>query len=129
MEHSLSCSKGDFPTLRHNEVRDFTASLMSEVCPGVSIEPGLQQRNGEQLTGATAIRDDGARLDIAANGFWGAKRECAFFDVRVFNPYAPSNRESASMSSTYRMHERVKKRQYSQRILEVEHGTFTHLVM
>ena len=51
-----------------------------------------------------------------------------FFDVRVFSPYAPSNRQSASMSSTYRMHERVKKRQYSQCILEVEHGMFTPLV-
>ena len=129
VEHSLSCSMGGFPTLHHNEVRDFTASLMSEVCSGVSIEPGLQQLNGEQFTGASAIRDDGARLDLAANGFWGANRERAFFDVKVFNPYAPPNRQSASMSSTYRMHERVKKRQYSQRIQEVEHGTFTPLVM
>ena len=51
------------------------------------------------------------------------------FDGRVFNPYAPSNRQSASMSSIYRMHERVKKRQYSQCILEVKHGMFTPLVM
>lgn len=26
---------------------------------------------GEDLTGATAVVTDGARLDVAANGFWG----------------------------------------------------------
>ena len=33
---------------------------------------------------------DGARLDIAADGFWGSRFERAFFDAKVFNPYAPS---------------------------------------
>ena len=27
VEHALSCSRGGFPTLRHNEIRDITASL------------------------------------------------------------------------------------------------------
>ena len=38
------------------------------------------------LNGASANTDDGAWLDIAANGFWGGKFERAYFDVRVFNP-------------------------------------------
>ena len=42
VQHALSCPKGGFPTLRHNEVRDLTAQLMSEVCHDVSIEPHLQ---------------------------------------------------------------------------------------
>ena len=42
----------------------------------------------EALRGASANRQDGARLDIAANGFWGGTFERTYFDVRVFNPYS-----------------------------------------
>ena len=31
VEHDLSCSKGGFPIIRHNEIRDFTTSLILEV--------------------------------------------------------------------------------------------------
>ena len=74
----------------------------------------------------TAIRGDGARLDVAANGVWGGRFERAFFDVRVFNPSARSN--SGPISSVNRKHEQEKKRQYQQRIRLVEHSTFTPLV-
>ena len=93
VEHALSCAKGGFPILRHNEVRDLTANLMAEVCHDVCTEPHLQPLTGEHLTGASSITDDGARLDIAASGFWGGRYERAFFDVRVFNPHAPSNHQ------------------------------------
>ena len=86
VEHALSCPMGGFPILRHNEVRDLTAKLMSEVCHDVCIEPTLQQITGEALSGASAITEDGARLDVAANGFWGGCFERAFFDVRVLTP-------------------------------------------
>ena len=39
-----------------------------------------------------------------AQGFWGDRHQSAFFDVRVFNPLAPSNCRS-SLTSTYRQHE------------------------
>ena len=42
------------------------------------------------------------------NGFWG---ERTFLDVKVFNPYAPSNR-STTPRRIYRRHENVKKRSY-----------------
>ena len=51
-----------------------------------------------------------------------------FFDVYVFNPHATSNRQS-SLAATYRKHKGIKKRAYEQRIREVEHSTFTPLVM
>ena len=127
VDHSLSCSRGGLPTLRHNELRDLTASLLSEVCTNVAIEPPLQEFSGEELLGATANRDSGARLDIVADGFWGTSRERSYFDVRVFNPYATSNRQS-SLSSTYRSHEKEKKRLYLQRIRDVEHSSFSPLV-
>ena len=100
VEHALSCPKGGFPSIRHNEIRDLTANLLTEVCNDVCIEPELQPITGESLTGASSNVQDGVRLDIAANSFWGGRFERTYFDVRVFNPYAPSNQQS-SISSCY----------------------------
>ena len=61
-------------------------------------------------------------------GFWGGRFEKAFVDVRVFNPSAQSNRRGP-LSSVYRKHEQEKRRQYDQRVREVEHATFTPLVL
>ena len=58
----------------------------------VRIEPVLQPVTEEGVTGATANTQDRARLDIAANGVWGGTFERTYFDLRVFNPHAPSNR-------------------------------------
>ena len=77
------------------------------------------------LTGSSSNTQDGARLDIAANGFWGGWFERTFFDVRVFNPHAPSNRHP----HCYRRHEMEKKQQYGQRVREIEHASFTPLVL
>ena len=125
VSHALSCHMGGYPSIRHN---DLTADLLSEVCHCVSIEPHLQSAEGEDLRGASANTTDGARLDIAANGFWGGRFERAFFDVRVFNPHAPTNRR-LQLSSCYRSHENAKKPAYEQRIREVEHGSFVPLVL
>ena len=48
----------------------------------------------------------GARL---ASGFWGGWFQSSIFDVRIFNPYAPSNR-----SNPYRQHECAKRRAYEE---------------
>ena len=126
VEHALSCPKGGFPIVRHNEIRDLTANLLTEVCHDVCVEPTLQPITGETFSYATANSEDGARLDVAASGFWGGRFERAFFDVRVFNPHAPSNRQP--LPSCYRKHENLKKRAYEQRVREVEHGSFIPLV-
>ena len=127
VHHALSCPRGGFPAIRHNELRDLTASLLKETCHGVATEPSLQPISSETFDAATVNTQDGARLDIVANGFWGGAFERAFFDVRVFNPFAPSNRQS-SLAAAYRLHERLKKRHYERRIREVEHSSFTPLV-
>ena len=67
------CKTGGFPAVRHNEVRDITASLLSEVCHGVTVEPHLQPLSGESMSRSSAINEDGARLDVAAYGFWGGR--------------------------------------------------------
>ena len=126
IDHALSCHKGGFPTTRHNEIRDFTADLLSEVCHDVSVEPHLQPLSGEILSHSTANREDQARLDVKARGFWGPQ-QCAYFDVRILNPNTPSYR-ATQMSACYRRHEREKRRAYEQRVLEIEQGSFTPLV-
>ena len=79
VEHALSCLKGGLPIARHNEVRDTIAGWMSEVCNNTTIEPTLQLISGETLSHASAISEDGACLNIAADGFWGSSYERAFF--------------------------------------------------
>ena len=74
----------------------------------------------------TANRQDEARLDIRAQGFWGERQQDTFFDIRVFNPHAPSNRHTFP-TACYKKHEKEKRRAYDQRVREIEHGTFTPL--
>ena len=128
VSHALSCHMGGYPSIRHNEIRDLTADLLSVVCHGVSTEPHLQPVDGEVLRGASANNSDGARLDISASGFWGGRFERAFFDVRVFNPHAPTNRR-LQPAACYRHHENIKKRAYEQRVREIEQASFVPLVM
>ena len=61
-----------------------------------------------------------------ANGFW-ERGQKAYFDVKVFNPFAPTHC-SVSLPQCYRRAELEKKRKYEERIHEVEHGTFSPLV-
>ena len=123
VDHALSCPTGGLPTVQHNELRDFTAQVMTEVCHNVCTEPPLQPLSGEILSRATATTEDEARLDISAQGFWGNRYQRAFFDVRVFNPNTPTYRK-LQLTSAYRRQEREKQLKYEQRIREVELGSF-----
>ena len=117
----LSCSCGGFPSIRHSDIRDLTAKLLTEVCHNVATEPPLQPITGERLSHRTSNSEDRAHLDVCAQGF-GDRHQRAFFDVRVFNHFAPSP------ITSYRHHETLKKRYYKQRVHEIEHGSFTPLV-
>ena len=114
------------PSIQHNDVRDLTAKLLTEVCSNVSIEPSLQPLTGEILNHRTSNTEEGERLDICAQGIWGDRHQCAFIDVRIFT-LAPSKCRS-SLASTYRQHESLKQRHYEQCVREIEHGSFTPLV-
>lgn len=124
--HALNCSRGGFVMIRHNEVRDLTAELLSEVCNDVSIEPPLTWLTGEAFSSKSTTTDEEARCDVAVRGFWvrGSK---AYLDVRVFNPLAKSYTKQ-TLSATYNSIEKQKKGKYNERIINVEHGTFTPLV-
>ena len=84
----------------HNKVRDITASLLSEVCHNVFTEPHLKSAN----------TDDNSRLDIAAYGLLGVGSIFMSGFLTL----------SLALQSTYRRHEQEKRRQYDQRIGEVE---------
>ena len=76
--------------MRHNNARDITATLLSEVCQKVTTEPHLQPVSGVSLSYCSAIIEDSS--DIAMYGFWDGTVEKAFVDVRVFNLRTQSNR-------------------------------------
>ena len=83
VQHALSCLKGGFPSIWHNEIRDLTANLLTEVYNDVCIEAELLPIDSRVLTGASSYTQDGTRVYIAANGFWGGRFEHTFFDVWV----------------------------------------------
>ena len=66
------------------------------VCSDVCIEPSLQPITNETLRGASAITEDGARLDIAANGFWVAasKRHILMLESSTLMPHPTVNNAS-----------------------------------
>ena len=127
VEHAFSCPCGGYTIYRHNDIRDATASMMAAVSRDVTIEPQLQPITGEEFPYRTANTEDDSRLDIKASGFWGDCHQDAFFDIRVFNPFASSNQQS-SLKSTYVKHEKEKRRTYERRVIDVEHGSLTPLV-
>ena len=84
--HALSCPTGGYPSIRHNEVRDNTDSLLTEVCHDVSIECNPSPENQwltERPTQMTSHDSTWRQVDSGGGTFEGA-----FFDVRVFNPSA-----------------------------------------
>ena len=127
LQHALSCKKGGLFTIRHNQVRNITATLLNEICNDVQIEPQLQSLSGEHFDAKTANKHEDARFDISASGFWCSGQK-ALFDVRVFSPIA-SRYRNTPLSKCYTINENEKKKQYNERVRQVEHGSFTPLVM
>ena len=125
LTHALHCRKGGYTIVRHNEIGDTFANLMSEVCRDVAVEPLLQPLDGETFDRNSTATDDN-RLDIKANGLWGTVFERTFFDVKIFNPLAKSCPKT--IRDCYKYHEELKKLKYEQRIRDVEDSTFNHLV-
>ena len=97
---------------------------LNELCLKFSDQPKrLNELNQEQGPSSCLM----TRLDICARGLWQAG-QMAFFDVRVFNPTA-KRYMNQEISKTYEVNEREKKKLYNERILQIEHGSFTPLVM
>ena len=121
--HALNCKKGGFVTMRHNNLRNFEADMLSKIVNDVETEPALQPVTGEIIEGPSR---NASRPDIRAGGVWRAGQN-AFFDVRVTNTQSPSQIHLTA-ESVLKKHEQGKKRNYNRRVMEIEHGTFTPLV-
>ncbi|KAG0718930.1 hypothetical protein GWK47_051545 [Chionoecetes opilio] len=122
----MTCKKGGFVCIRHDEVRDLTASMLREVCHG-----RLHRANpSASRWGTPAVQDSQyrpeARVDICARGFW-TRGQRTFLNIRIFDPMAASHRE-LSLEAVHHRNELEKIRAYGDRILQVDHGTFTPLV-
>ena len=59
---------------------------------------------------------------------WLPMAERILMDIRVFNPFAPSN-SNTNHDRCFAKHEREKMRMYEQRVREVEHASFVPIVM
>ena len=99
--------------------------MLSEVCKDVEIEPKLTLLTGEELGSRTANTTNEARIGVRARGVWERGQQ-AFLDLKVFdsNAYRYLNK---SLQQCHVMNEQEKKRAYSERVLQIEHGTFTSL--
>ena len=75
---------------------------------------------------SASVRDD-ARSDVRVRVFWGNKRN-AFFEFRVYYPFA-SSYLNQKPSKLHRRFENARRREYLQRIQEVDDGDFTPMVV
>ena len=128
LEHCLSCARGGYVYLRHNQLRDLTANLLEEAgCRDVTVEPRLLPLSTETFHLRSAITGDDARLDVAARGIW-SPMERTLLDFRVFNSLAPSN-ATLSVTQALEKHEQEKKRCYGERVIQIEKCSFTPVVL
>jgi hypothetical protein len=111
----------------HDEFECRWAVECGKVFRDVECEPILQELMGEELEYKGANRADDARSDVRVRDFWGNKRN-AFFDFRVFYPFA-SSYFRRGLASVYKSCSLEKKRAYAERVEQVEDGSFTPMVM
>jgi len=121
VDHALSCPNGGFPSIRHNEVRDIAAELLSEVHHDVEVRPHLQPLSDEKTE---SCQHSGWHMfRYCYECFWGGCYEKCDTDIRVFNPLAPPN-SGTTLQVCYRKHEAAKKRAYESQICEGQHSSF-----
>ena len=125
LQHALSCPKGGIVITRHNELRNLTVKVLGKVCKNVVIEPLLTPLTGEELPKSSNTSNQ-ARADVSTTVLW-INGQTAFCDVRVFNPLAICHIHH-SLPAIHKKNENEKKREYNQRMLQVEHGSFTPLM-
>ncbi len=127
LDHSQVCKLGGFIHMRHDDPKDLFASLCGEVFKDVEIEPPLQPLPGEKMVHKSANKEDEARSDVRVRGFWSKGRN-AFFEFRVSYPYARCYL-STKPEKLIQQISKTRKREYGQRVREVEDGDFTPMIM
>ena len=95
------------------------------MCKDTKTEPKLAPLSGEGLQGRTSKNLNEAKIDIRTRGLW-ERGQHAFSDLRVFEPNACRYRNK-SLQQWHVINEQKKKQAYNDRILQVDHRTFTLL--
>ena len=128
-DRAMTCSHGGLTITRHNDIHDITANWLSEVCRNVERDPPPPHCLSQVKTSCHFLQTDVTMREqtFVQQASGDGSNACAFFDIRVFHPNAQSYRHS-SISSLYWRHELTKKREYGDRIREVENSSFTPLV-
>ena len=125
VSRALLC-EGDFVAQRHDGIQNLLTSLLSKVCKDVDVKPHLLPIDTEVFNLRSTVTSPEARLDIKAGSFW-SRGETAFFDVCRTHVNSTCN-QNKSTESIFVEHEKDKKRNYQQRVVDVEMGSFTPLV-
>ncbi len=124
IDHTLSCKTGGYVIFRHNKIRDTNAEFLKEVCHDVKVEPELIPiHHSDHISGNVSER---ARLDVAATGLYGPFQK-TMFDVRIFHPNCDSYKDR-DIKSLYIQHEDAKRKDYEQRVIQIQKCSFTPLV-
>jgi hypothetical protein len=127
LDHSQMCKRGGFIHMRHDEPKNLLARETGKIFHDVQCEPPLMPLTGEAMRLKSAIVSDDARSDVRVRGFWSNMRN-AFFEFRVFYPHARSYQDQSPLR-TYNLLEKSRKREYEQRIRDIEDGDFTPMIM
>ena len=95
----------------------------------VELEPPLEPLLGEDrgFKYKSAKVEVEARSDVRVRGFWGLCRS-AFFECRAFYADASSHK-SKSPAQLYKEQAKCRRREYEERIHQVEDGDFTPTIM
>ena len=116
IQHSMnimSWRKGGFLYIRHNNVRDLTANMMSEVCK--EVEPKLMPLSGEKLQGRTCSSSNEASVDIRTRRFWEWGQQ-EFFNLRIFDTnacrYCNKSLQQCHVMNEQKRHELTMKESY-----------------
>ena len=64
----MSCKKGGFVSIKHSNLIDLTAKMLSEICNDIKTEPKLTTLTGKELHSRTADTINDAKLDCRARG-------------------------------------------------------------
>lgn len=85
IKHAMGCKKGEVITVRHNDFRDLTENLLTDVCKVVDIKPQHLPVTREIFINRAANTSNEARFDIQSRRFW-VRGQQILLDVKVTDP-------------------------------------------
>ena len=94
--------KGDFVTIRQNDLRDPTSKILSEVCNDTKIEMKLVPLSGGDLSNRTANRSNEARRDVWLFEFLGKRAQSTFWFKGIRPQHLPISQQIAATMSCYK---------------------------